>query len=171
MIYGVQILIGPRGKKLKSVSSKKKLFLSPTPPDGRHSLIQSSIWAPLPAKDKIVGSKQPPMASPKVVSGFLNLLERNSVKQTVARKVSSPEKTTSIFASPTVSGTKEIAENTSCSVVFRLSQPNAAYETSINVVTQTAKIAVVSKIEDNSFTTAKRRLPCFVQRKISSAPL
>lgn len=171
MIYGVQTLIGPSGKKLNSVSSKKKLFLRPTPPDGRHSLIQFSIAAPLPAKDRIVGNKQPPMASPKTVSGFLNLVERKSVKHTVARKVSKPEKTTSVLASPTVSGTKEIAENASCSVAFRLSQPNAAYEIKINAVTQTANIAVISKMADDSFTTANRLLPCFVQRKMSSAPL
>ena len=63
------MLIDPSGKKLNSVSSKKKLFLSPTPPDGKHNLIQFSILVPLPAKDRIVGSKHPPRASPKTVIG------------------------------------------------------------------------------------------------------
>lgn len=171
IMYGVHILIDPSGKKWNSVNSKKKLFLSPTPPDGKHNLIQFSILAPLPAKDRIVGSKQLPRASPNTVIGFLNFVERKSVKHTVARKVSKPENTTRVLASPMVRGTKEIAEKAICNVAFRLSQPNAVYEINIKADTQTAKITVVSRMADNNFTTANRRRPCFVQRKISSAPL
>lgn len=139
---------------MKSVSSKKKLLFNPTPPDGRHSLIQSSTGAPLPAKDRMVGNRQTPSASPKVVSGFLKLLERNNVKHTVARKLSSPQRTTSPLTSPMVRETNETAESTTCIVVFRLSQPNAAYAIKTNADTQTANTAVVSRIADNIFTTA-----------------